>query len=122
MRVWIYLLRKGAYRDILNFKYHLKAHTISNMLVIKVSAQNKGGGGGGGGGGGVKTATNMCSNFGGKWDSPPSFVISQLPKFRFLLATPNNLFHSLSAVFSSEVDCVLSPVNFSEFTMHSMKI
>ena len=30
--------------------YHLKAHTISNKLVSKVSAQKKGGGGGGGGG------------------------------------------------------------------------
>ena len=28
-------------------------------------------GGGGGGGGGVMTATNMCSNFGSKWLSPP---------------------------------------------------
>ena len=50
--------------------YHLKAHTISNKLVIKISAQ-KNGGGGGGGGGGVMTATNVCSNFGGKWDSLP---------------------------------------------------
>ncbi len=30
LRVWIYLLRKYAYRD---FIYHLKAHTISNKLV-----------------------------------------------------------------------------------------
>ena len=42
----MYLLRKGAYTDI---TYHLKAHTISNKLVSKVSAQKKGGGGGGGG-------------------------------------------------------------------------
>ena len=32
-----------------HFTYHLKAHTVSNKLVIKVSAQKKGGGGGGGG-------------------------------------------------------------------------
>ena len=56
----MYLLRKGAYRDI---SHHLKAHTISNKLVIKVSAQKKGGG--------VMTATNMCSNFGGQWHSHP---------------------------------------------------
>ena len=31
------------------FTYHLKAHTISNKLVSKVSAQKKGRGGGGGG-------------------------------------------------------------------------
>ena len=43
------------------FTYHLKAHTISNKLVIEVSAQKKRGK--------VMTATNMCSNFGGKWDS-----------------------------------------------------
>ena len=49
----MYLLRKGAYRDF--FTYHLKAHTISNKLVSKVSAQKKE----------VMTATNMCSNFGG---------------------------------------------------------
>ena len=30
LRVWIYLLRKYAYRD---FLYHLKANTISNKLV-----------------------------------------------------------------------------------------
>ena len=35
----MYLLRKSAYRDF--FTYHLKAHTISNKLVIKVSAQKK---------------------------------------------------------------------------------
>ena len=34
----MYLLRKGAYRHC---TYHLKAHTISNKLVIKVSAQKK---------------------------------------------------------------------------------
>ena len=33
------------------FTYHLKAHTISNMLVSKVFVQKEGGGGGGGGGG-----------------------------------------------------------------------
>ena len=37
----------------------IKAHTISNKLVSKVSAQNKGGGGG------IMRATDMCSNFGG---------------------------------------------------------
>ena len=37
LRVWIYLLRNGAYRDFL----HLKAHTISNKLVSKVFAQKK---------------------------------------------------------------------------------
>ena len=62
----MYLLRKGAYRDI---SHHLKAHTISNKLVIKVSAQKKGGGGGGRGG--VMTATNVCSNFGGFRYGPP---------------------------------------------------
>ena len=45
------------------FTYHLKAHKISNKLVIKVSAQKKGEK--------VMTATNMCSNLVGKWDSPP---------------------------------------------------
>ena len=65
MRVWIYLLRKGAYRDI---SHIILKHTISNKLVIKVSAQKKGGGGGGGE---VMTATNMCSNFGSKWSSLP---------------------------------------------------
>ena len=40
LRVWIYLLRKGAYRGL--FIYHFKAHTISNKLVSKVSAQKKG--------------------------------------------------------------------------------
>ena len=35
----MYLLTKGAYRDI---SFHLKAHTISNKLVSKVSAQKKG--------------------------------------------------------------------------------
>ena len=54
-----------------NIIYHLKAHTISNKLVSKVSAQNKGGGGGGE----VKIATNMCSNFGGKWGSLPASVV-----------------------------------------------
>ena len=47
-----------------HFTYHLKAHTRSNKLVLKVSAQKKGGGE-------VMTATNMCSNFGSKWLSPP---------------------------------------------------
>ena len=49
------------------FKRHLtyrKAHTISNKLVSKVSAQKKGGGGE------VMTATNTCSNFGGLICSP----------------------------------------------------
>ena len=40
MRVWIYLLRKGAYRDFLHI---ILKHTISNKLVSKVSAQKKGG-------------------------------------------------------------------------------
>ena len=48
----MYLLRKDGYRDT----YHLKAHTISNKLISKVSAQEKGEK--------VMTATNMCSNFG----------------------------------------------------------
>ena len=34
-----HLLRKSAFRDF--FTYNLKAHTISNKLVIKVSAQKK---------------------------------------------------------------------------------
>ena len=34
---------------------HLKAHTIRNKLIAKVSARKKGGK--------VMTATNMCSNF-----------------------------------------------------------
>ena len=46
-----------------HFTYHLKAHTISNKLVSKVSVQKKGGK--------VMTATNMCSNFGSKWSGPP---------------------------------------------------
>ena len=61
MFVWLYLLRKGAYRDFLHII--LKAHTISNKLVIKVIAQKKGGE--------VMTATNTCSNFGSKWSSSP---------------------------------------------------
>ena len=36
----MYLLRKGAYRDN---SHIILAHTISNKLVIKVSAQKKGG-------------------------------------------------------------------------------
>ena len=55
----MYLLRKGAYRDI---SHHLKAHTISNKLVSKVSAQKKGGK--------SYDSSNMCSNFGGKWIVP----------------------------------------------------
>ncbi len=55
-----------------HFTYYLKAHTISNKLVIKISAQKKGGGGGGGE---VMTATNMCSNFGSKWSSLPLNLI-----------------------------------------------
>ena len=43
-----------------HFITHLKAHN-KQQVGIKVSAQ----------GGGVMTATNMCSNFGGKWCSPP---------------------------------------------------
>ena len=39
---WMYLLRKDAYKRL--FTYHLKAHTISNKMVSKVSAQKKGGG------------------------------------------------------------------------------
>ena len=39
MRVWLYLLRKGAYGDFLHII--LKAHTISNKLVSKVFAQKK---------------------------------------------------------------------------------
>ena len=35
-----YLLRKGAYRDISHISF--KAHTISNKLTTKVSAQKKG--------------------------------------------------------------------------------
>ena len=57
----MYLLRKGAYRDISHIIL-IKAHTISNKFISKISAQKKGGGGGVGG---VMTAKNMCSNFGG---------------------------------------------------------
>ena len=42
MRVWIYLVRKGANRDISHIML-IKAHTISNKLISKVSAQKKGG-------------------------------------------------------------------------------
>ena len=38
LRVWIYLLRKGAYRYFLHI---ILAHTISNKLVSKVFAQKK---------------------------------------------------------------------------------
>ena len=48
-----------------------------NKLVSKVSAQKKGGGGGGGGGE-VMIATNICSNFGGMWESHP-IIIKSLP-------------------------------------------
>ena len=58
---WLYLLRKGAYRDFLHII--LNHTTISNKLLIKVSAQKKGGE--------IMTATNMFSNFGGKWSSCP---------------------------------------------------
>ena len=58
----MYLLRKGAYRDFLHAI--LKAHTISNMLVSKsICTEERGEK--------VMTATNMCSNFGSKWSSPP---------------------------------------------------
>ena len=36
----MYLLRKDAYRDI---SHIIKAHTISNKLISKLSAQKKGG-------------------------------------------------------------------------------
>ena len=55
--------KRCLYRDFLNI---ILNHTISNKLVSKVSAQKKGGGGGE-----VKTAINMCSNFGGFRGSPP---------------------------------------------------
>ena len=51
-----------------HFTYHLKAHTISNKLVSKYLHKTKGGE--------VMTATNMCSNFGGKWYSLPLSNIS----------------------------------------------
>ena len=71
LRVWIYLLRKSAYSD--NSHIILKAHTISNKLVSKVSAQKKGGEK-------VMTATNMCSNFGSNGAvSPQGHLASQLP-------------------------------------------
>ena len=38
------------------FTYHLKAHTISNKVVLKVFAQKKGGK--------SYDSSNMCSNFG----------------------------------------------------------
>ena len=46
-----------------DFRYHVKANTISNKLLLKVSVQNKGGE--------SCNATNMCSNFGGFRCSPP---------------------------------------------------
>ena len=46
-----YLLRKCAHRER-NSTYHLKAHRISNNMVLKLLAQMNGERGGGGGGGG----------------------------------------------------------------------
>ena len=43
----MYHLKKYAYR---HSTYHLKAHRISNNMVLKLPAQRQGGGGGGGGG------------------------------------------------------------------------
>ncbi len=54
MHVWMYLQRKGAYRDFL----HIIAHTISNKLVSKVFAQKKGGGE-------SYDSYKFCSDFGG---------------------------------------------------------
>ena len=47
--------------------YHFKAHTISNKLVSKVSAQKKGGK--------SYDSSNMCSNFCGLRSSPPWLIL-----------------------------------------------
>ena len=58
------------------------------------------GGGGEGGGGEVMPATNMCSNFGGKWDSP---LKPKLTGVRKLLVHSTLLQHSFK-----EGNCVPS--------------
>ena len=58
-----------------HFTYDLKAHTISNMLVIKVSAQKKGKK--------VMTTTNMCSNFGGLCSSLPITIFDKFSQYEF---------------------------------------
>ena len=61
MRAWIYLLRKGAYRDLLHIILNQAQYATSLQQKYPHRRKEER----------VMIATNMCSNFGGFWCSPP---------------------------------------------------